>query len=284
VASPLKLCCCQEPDTNYTADTSPPSTKATIATSSIPNTSTMCQKFNIHTPDKAALVMGLELVGEMKSPEKMPVRRQLLGGGSKVTIHSLNNKTKRYIHLPQCTYGDSVCTALQNYKVVEQIVETIGGGLDVGALLVKCFVQEVPWKNFEGMEGHLFVVLVKESEGVMVWQPSAVFQVLSEGASRATAQLPLGWIVQAAKDHGLWYRHQHWLKVRALLSSAQVGRKLWQLESLHDRRVDEDHVVTVARFSEGDAHIMIVEQQLGFLACPLERMLMTKPQASSMRR
>jgi hypothetical protein len=61
----------------------------------------MCQKFNIHTPDKAALVMGLELVGEMKSPEKMPVRRQLLGGGSKVTIHSLNNKTKRYIHIPQ---------------------------------------------------------------------------------------------------------------------------------------------------------------------------------------
>jgi hypothetical protein len=82
VASLLKLCCCQEPNTTSTADTSPPSIKATIATSSsIPNTSTMCQKFNIHTPDKAALVM--ELVGEIILPEKVPVRRQLLGGGPK---------------------------------------------------------------------------------------------------------------------------------------------------------------------------------------------------------
>jgi hypothetical protein len=94
----------------------------------------MCQKFNIHTPDKASLVM--ELVGEMKSPEKVPVRRQLLGGGSKVTIHSLNNKTKRFIHVPQCTDGDSAHTALQIYKVVEQIVETSPEGLDVGALWV----------------------------------------------------------------------------------------------------------------------------------------------------
>jgi GTP-dependent phosphoenolpyruvate carboxykinase len=64
----------------------------------------------------------------------------LLGGGSKATIHSLNNKTKRYIHIPQYTAGDSAHTALQNNKVVEQIVEPIGGGvespegLDVGAL------------------------------------------------------------------------------------------------------------------------------------------------------
>jgi GTP-dependent phosphoenolpyruvate carboxykinase len=76
----------------------------------------------------------------MKSPEKVPVRRQLLRGGSKVTIHSLNNKTKRYIHVPQCAYGDCAHTALRNYKVVEQVVKTVGGGvkspegLDVGAL------------------------------------------------------------------------------------------------------------------------------------------------------
>jgi hypothetical protein len=37
---------------------------------SIPNTSTMCEKFNIHTPDKAALVIELVLE-EMKSPEKV---------------------------------------------------------------------------------------------------------------------------------------------------------------------------------------------------------------------
>jgi hypothetical protein len=82
----------------------------------------------------------MELVGEMKSPEMVPVRRQLLGGGSKVTIHSLNTKTKRYIHVTQCKDGVSARTALRDYKVIEQIVETVGGGvrspegLDVGAL------------------------------------------------------------------------------------------------------------------------------------------------------
>jgi hypothetical protein len=45
VASLLKLCCCQESDTTSTTDTSPPSINATITTYSIPNTSTMCQKF-----------------------------------------------------------------------------------------------------------------------------------------------------------------------------------------------------------------------------------------------
>ena len=64
VDSLLKLCSCQEPDTTSIANSSLPSIKATIARSSIPNTSTMCQKFNIHTPDKAALVM--ELVGKIE--------------------------------------------------------------------------------------------------------------------------------------------------------------------------------------------------------------------------
>jgi hypothetical protein len=121
-------------------DTATTSINATISIldTTANSTSMMCQKFNIRTPDKAALVM--ELVGEMKSPEMVPVRRQLLGGRSKVTIHSLNNKTKRYIHVQQCKDSASAHTALRNYKVVEQIVETVGGGLkspeglDVGAL------------------------------------------------------------------------------------------------------------------------------------------------------
>jgi hypothetical protein len=140
VTSLLKLCC---PDATHlmpSEDTATTSIDAPMSLLDITtnSTSTMCQKFNIRTPDKAALVM--ELVGEMKSPEMVPVRRQLLGGGSKVTIHYLNNKTKRYIHVPQCKDGASAHTALRDYKVVEQIVETIGGGvrspegLDVGAL------------------------------------------------------------------------------------------------------------------------------------------------------
>jgi hypothetical protein len=98
----------------------------------------MCQKVNIRRPDKAALLV-MELVRDMKSPEKVPVRRQLLGGPN-VTIHSLNNKMKKYIHIHQCKDGTSADTALRKYKVVKQIVETVGSGikspegLDVGAL------------------------------------------------------------------------------------------------------------------------------------------------------
>ena len=84
MASLLKLCCCQEPDTNSTAHISPPSINATITTSSIPN------KFISHTPDKAVLVR--ELVGETKSPEKVMLvlfdlgktRNNCLLAGSKV--------------------------------------------------------------------------------------------------------------------------------------------------------------------------------------------------------
>jgi hypothetical protein len=49
----------------------------------------MCQKFNIPTPDKAALVM--KLVGEMKSPEKIQARPQLIRGMN-VTVQLLNNQ------------------------------------------------------------------------------------------------------------------------------------------------------------------------------------------------
>jgi hypothetical protein len=45
----------------------------------------MCQRFNIHIPDKVALVM--ELVGEMKSPKKAPVRQKLYEG-SKVAKYT----------------------------------------------------------------------------------------------------------------------------------------------------------------------------------------------------
>ncbi len=59
-----------------------------------------------------------------------------------MTIQSLNNKMKKYIHFLQCVDGHSAEMALRKYKVVEQIVETVGGGaksakgLDVGALWI----------------------------------------------------------------------------------------------------------------------------------------------------
>jgi hypothetical protein len=97
----------------------------------------MCQKFNIRTPDKAALVM--ELDWEMKSPEKILVRRQLIRGMD-VTFQLQNNKLKKYICVPQCNDGSTANMAFRKYKAVEQIVATVGGGvklpegLDVGAL------------------------------------------------------------------------------------------------------------------------------------------------------
>jgi hypothetical protein len=77
VTSLLKLCC-KEADTHPltpSGDTS--ATPISDATAESSSTSTnagskMCQKFNIQTPDKAVLVM--ELVRDMKSPEKVPVR------------------------------------------------------------------------------------------------------------------------------------------------------------------------------------------------------------------
>jgi hypothetical protein len=53
----------------------------------------------------------------------------------------LNNKIKKYIHVPQCLDDPSANTVLRKYKVVEQIVEAAGSGakslegLDVGACL-----------------------------------------------------------------------------------------------------------------------------------------------------
>jgi hypothetical protein len=71
----------------------------------------------------------MELVGEMKWPENAPVRRQLLRGLT-VTMHSLNNKMENYIPVPQCIDNASTATALRKYKVVEQIVEPVGGGIE----------------------------------------------------------------------------------------------------------------------------------------------------------
>jgi hypothetical protein len=82
VASLLKQCCYTATLTPSDTDTSAtPNIDVSLRSSATKTnnpTSTMCQKFNIRTPGKAALVM--EIVGEMKSPEKAPVRRQLLGG------------------------------------------------------------------------------------------------------------------------------------------------------------------------------------------------------------
>jgi hypothetical protein len=68
VASLLKLCCYTTTLTPRDTDTSAaPNIDVSLRSSATKTnnaTNTMCQKFNIRTPNKAALVM--ELVGEMK--------------------------------------------------------------------------------------------------------------------------------------------------------------------------------------------------------------------------
>jgi hypothetical protein len=97
----------------------------------------MCHNFNLRQ-HKAAL--ALQYVGDMKTPKKIPVMRKLLAGSNAATIHTMNNKEKKFLHVPQCINEKTAAAALQKYKVVEQIVETVGGGvrspegLDVGAL------------------------------------------------------------------------------------------------------------------------------------------------------
>jgi hypothetical protein len=82
----VELCCKEVDDTPSTPSVDTPSTPrvdtspTTDDTSRSPSKSnvpkTMCEQFNIHTPDKRAL--ALELVEELKTPDRGPIMRQLV--------------------------------------------------------------------------------------------------------------------------------------------------------------------------------------------------------------
>jgi hypothetical protein len=147
----VKICGCETtapvapPTATTTAPVAPPTTATTTAShptdlvlsSPPPVAPTMCQKFCVRTPDKATLVM--EIVGDMKTPEKAPIMRRLIDG-STVSIESINNKAKKFVHIPLCTNEASASASFRKYKVVEEIVSTLGGGctsptgLNLGAL------------------------------------------------------------------------------------------------------------------------------------------------------
>jgi hypothetical protein len=137
VADLLSLCCRKDdksPIATIDATTCRP--KLALKFNAI---KTMSTNFTIR---KQKADLALQLVGEMKTPEKIPVMRKLLAGTNLATMHSMNNKTKKYLHVPQCANSATASMALRKYNVVEQIVETVGGGvrspegLDVGALWV----------------------------------------------------------------------------------------------------------------------------------------------------
>jgi hypothetical protein len=126
---------------------------------------TMTNKISICKLDKAAL--ALQLVGEMKTPKKIPVIWKLLAGSNSATIHSMNNKTKKYIHVPQCANSATAAMALQKYNVVEQIVETVGAGvrslegLDVGALWLGKRLFEIHREEFTSVASNIGITVAK---------------------------------------------------------------------------------------------------------------------------
>jgi hypothetical protein len=157
VADLLSLCCRKEESPVATTDATSRSSKKA--------NKTMTNNFSIRKLDKAAL--ALQLVGEMKTPEKIPVMRKLLAGSSSATIHSMNNKTKRYIHVPQCANSATAAMAFRKYNVVEQIVETVGAGvrspegLDVGALWLGKRLFETHRAEFTSVASSIGITVAK---------------------------------------------------------------------------------------------------------------------------
>jgi hypothetical protein len=67
----------------------------------------------ISTPEKAALLM--EIIGGMKTPEKLPVMRKLVSSSACIAIESLNNQSKKFVHIPVCANEVSALVKLRKY-------------------------------------------------------------------------------------------------------------------------------------------------------------------------
>jgi hypothetical protein len=120
------------PTTTTQTDTTMPSTPATSTAESTPlsvpsSPVKLCQRFNISSPDKPKLAM--ELVSEMDTPQKAPLMRELVKGSS-ITIETLNNSSKKFIHVPQCSNQPSAMSQNVKYKFIQEIVYTLGAGAE----------------------------------------------------------------------------------------------------------------------------------------------------------
>jgi hypothetical protein len=120
------------PTTTTRTDTTRPSTPVTAPAVSTPmsvpsSPVKLCQRFNISSPDKPKLAM--ELVSEMDTPQKAPLMRELVKGSS-ITIETLNNSSKMFIHVPQCSNQPSAMSQNVKYKFIQEIVYTLGAGAE----------------------------------------------------------------------------------------------------------------------------------------------------------
>lgn len=87
----------------------------------------LSQRFNITSPGKPKLAM--ELVCKMDTPQKAPLMRELVKG-STISIECLNNLSKKYVHIPQCSSHKSAMTQARNLRFIHEIVDTLGAGAE----------------------------------------------------------------------------------------------------------------------------------------------------------
>jgi hypothetical protein len=112
-------------ETTAATTTATPTTTTTAAPAHSPVK--LIQHFNITSPEKPKLAM--ELVCEMDTPQKAPLMRKLVKG-STITIETLNNSPKKFIHIPQCSNESSAMLQNVKYRFVQEIVSTLGAGTD----------------------------------------------------------------------------------------------------------------------------------------------------------
>jgi hypothetical protein len=127
----------------------------------------MTNNFSVCKLNKATL--ALQNVGEMKTPEKIPEMRKLLAGSNSATIHSMNNKTKKYIHVPQCANSATTAMAFRKYNVVETVGVGVRSpeGLDVGALWLGKGLFETHREEFTSVASSIGITVAKRmSQGI----------------------------------------------------------------------------------------------------------------------
>jgi hypothetical protein len=132
VADLLSLCCGNDESPVATID----ATCRPKLPSKINANKTMCNNFNIRKLNKAAL--ALHLVGEMKTPEKIPVMRKLLADSNSARIHSITTKPRntymfRNAQIPQLRQWPFEKITLSS-KLWRQLV--MGGDHRKGSMLV----------------------------------------------------------------------------------------------------------------------------------------------------
>jgi hypothetical protein len=166
-------------------------------------TSTAPVKFHhqldMSSPDKRRL--AFEVVSEMATPQKVPLMRELVKG-STISIETLNNQTKKYVHIPQCSSEASAMSQMVKYKFIHAIVETLGSGaetvadsLNKGALWLCRGLTDFFRAEFVHSAAHAGVTCIArmspEATGAM-WTDAK----LTKGKSRKISSHLLDWFKQ----------------------------------------------------------------------------------------